>query len=68
MTTRIINVCNGWACPLNTKCGKSDYNLPEDLRGWVRHYQSPIVGEHCPDFVPLHESPWGEGAENALAD
>lgn len=60
MTVEIINVCRGWACPRNTTCGKSEFNTPEHLLGWVRYYMEPCVGDCCASFIPLNESPWVE--------
>ncbi len=61
--TTVVNICHGWMCPLVTKCQKSDFNVPTPLVGWGRHYQSPQIGEHCPDYVPLKMRKWGEGPD-----
>lgn len=63
--TRVINVCNGWACPLVTRCARSDFNMEDNPPGvgWVRHYQADPVGERCADFVPIRYQTWGEGKE-----
>ncbi len=63
MSSVVINVCHGWSCPLVTKCGRSDFNLPGELYGWVRHFQSPQVGDNCPQFVHVDQWHWGDGPE-----
>lgn len=52
---QVINICNGWACPLVTRCGRSDFNMMDKLPPgcWVRHYQADPVGDQCLDFVPI---------------
>ena len=63
-----IGICHGWACPLMTKCAKSDFNAPPVTPGtWTRHYQAIVIGDNCPEFTPLPPPPhrqWGCGPED----
>lgn len=60
---RVQCVCRGWLCGLATRCGKSEFNLPGSLSGWVRYFQPEHTGEHCEHFVTIEHSPWGHGGD-----
>lgn len=49
-----LDICWGTACPLVTRCARSDYNKPERVPGvWMRHYYPTTVGDQCTEFLTL---------------